>query len=474
MPAGNRVLPLRSNIEAISEFVFSQIDPDFAKECRAAGSVVIIGGENYGQGSSREHAALAPRLSRGACQDRQELCPHPQVEPLQLRHPAADLQEPGGLRAALKRECRCGFRRCGSALNRETREIPVEVDGQTILYDTGRVRPSAEASAGGRDVELCEGSVTAVEAVYKPVGAGLYPPVRKKAFMATKSQSRRPALKKPGTGIIATKNIGLRGVTVADTRISDVDGENGILIYRGYRIEELAENSTFEETAYLLLHDELPAEEQLKDFTQRLEKARPLPSFILQTLRGPAAWRKSHGCAAGSRSRSWPWPIPSFRTSRGKPMTRRRSGSSPESPLLLRHGSGYGMTANRCRRTMRCPMQAISCGSSRVKSPIRTWSRDLDTALVLHADHSFNASTFACREVVSTQAHMYAGVAAGVGALSGSLHGGANARVMKMLQELQNETERRRVGAAAARQRSKRSWAWAMRCTRPRTPVRNS
>jgi citrate synthase len=67
--------------------------------------------------------------------------------------------------------------------------------------------------------------------------------------------------------------------------------------------------------------------------------------------------------------------------------------------------------------------------------------RSLDTALVLHADHSFNASTFACREVVSTQAHMYAGVAAGVGALSGRLHGGANALVMKMLQELRNEQD---------------------------------
>ncbi len=61
MPAGNKVLPLRSNIEAISEFVFSQVAPNFAKECKAAGSGVVIGGENYGQGSSREHAALAPR-----------------------------------------------------------------------------------------------------------------------------------------------------------------------------------------------------------------------------------------------------------------------------------------------------------------------------------------------------------------------------------------------------------------------------
>jgi aconitate hydratase len=61
LPAGNNILPLRSNIDAISEFVFSQVDPDFARRCRAAGQAVVIGGENYGQGSSREHAALAPR-----------------------------------------------------------------------------------------------------------------------------------------------------------------------------------------------------------------------------------------------------------------------------------------------------------------------------------------------------------------------------------------------------------------------------
>jgi citrate synthase len=75
------------------------------------------------------------------------------------------------------------------------------------------------------------------------------------------------------------------------------------------------------------------------------------------------------------------------------------------------------------------------------REPDGELARDLDTCLILHADHTFNASTFACREVVSTMAHMYAGVSAGVGALSGSLHGGANARVMKMLTELQSEKD---------------------------------
>ena len=71
------------------------------------------------------------------------------------------------------------------------------------------------------------------------------------------------------------------------------------------------------------------------------------------------------------------------------------------------------------------------------RKPDEETARDLDICLVLHADHTFNASTFACREVVSTQAHMYAGVSAGFGALSGSLHGGANAQVMKMLLEVE-------------------------------------
>ena len=81
--------------------------------------------------------------------------------------------------------------------------------------------------------------------------------------------------------------------------------------------------------------------------------------------------------------------------------------------------------------------------------PDAEMARDLDVCLILHADHTFNASTFACREVVSTRAHMYAGVAAGVGALSGSLHGGANAEVMKMLMGLRVGTGCGGMGEAA-------------------------
>src|SRR5512147_2812243 len=101
--------------------------------------------------------------------------------------------------------------------------------------------------------------------------------------MATKAEIGEITQQKPDEE--KTKNIGLRGVTVADTKISDVDGENGILIYRGYRIEELAENSTFEETAYLLLNDALPTAEQLKEFSYRLVESRRIPHFVLESFK---------------------------------------------------------------------------------------------------------------------------------------------------------------------------------------------
>ena len=105
------------------------------------------------------------------------------------------------------------------------------------------------------------------------------------------------------------KNIGLRGVKVADTKISHVDGENGILIYRGYRIEDLARNSTFEETAYLLHYDALPSAAQLEDFTRQLSRARQVPDLCAERLEGPSAGAHPMDVLRRS-SRCWPWRTP--------------------------------------------------------------------------------------------------------------------------------------------------------------------
>ena len=117
---------------------------------------------------------------------------------------------------------------------------------------------------------------------------------------------------------VRVKNIGLRGVTVADTKISFIDGEKGILIYRGYRIEELAERSSFMEIAYLLLHGALPDRQELDAFTARVVAARQIPEFILDSLKNwPASAHPWMCCRPACRC--WPWPIPNSAWKRGKP-----------------------------------------------------------------------------------------------------------------------------------------------------------
>lgn len=132
MPAGNRTLPLRSNIEAISEFVFSPLTPDFARECRQRGNVVVVGGENYGQGSSREHAALAPRylgvrakIAKSFARiHKANLCNFG-VLPLTFKDPADYELVQKGARAVFSGLAR----RVASG----AQEIPVEIDGRTVL-----------------------------------------------------------------------------------------------------------------------------------------------------------------------------------------------------------------------------------------------------------------------------------------------------------------------------------------------------
>jgi citrate synthase len=227
---------------------------------------------------------------------------------------------------------------------------------------------------------------------------------------------------------------------VADTKISHVDGENGILIYRGYRIEELARRSTFEETAYLLHHDELPTENELKKFAENLIEARPVPEFVFDALKNLP--KESHPMDVLQAA------IPILATADPDLDGETRPANMAKAIRLISRVPVIVAGWQRIRQG-KVPLpsdDALSHAGNFLwqltgKQPDSEIARDLDTILVLHADHSFNASTFACREVVSTRAHMYAGAAAGVGALSGSLHGGANAQVMRMLQELRNEKD---------------------------------
>ena len=231
-----------------------------------------------------------------------------------------------------------------------------------------------------------------------------------------------------------TKNIGLRNIEVADTKISYIDGEKGKLIYRGYDILDLTKNSNFEETCYLLLHDELPTKNQYDDFKTELTNARTIPKQM-QTNMGN--WRRdadpmdvlqafvaafggyydeefSTKEASYSRAINLIAKVPTIVSSWQRI---RNDKKIVESDTELSHAANFLYMLNG-------------------EKPDAELEKIFDICLILHADHTLNASTFAAREVASTRAHMYSAASAAVGALSGELHGGANYEVMRMLLDI--------------------------------------
>ena len=227
-------------------------------------------------------------------------------------------------------------------------------------------------------------------------------------------------------------NTGLRGVVIADTRICEVDGANGRLIYRGYLVQDLAENASFEEVSFLLLYEKLPDKDELEEFKRQLAadralppqviaamKTRPKEALPMDVLQAVVPMLANHDPDIRDQSREAVLRmatrlIAQFGTIIAA-WDRIRNNKEPVEPSPdLDHAANF--------------LYMLSG-----KIPEDEVARYLDKALVLHAEHSFNASTFAAREVASTRAHIYAAVAAAVGSLSGDLHGGANTRVMEML-----------------------------------------
>ncbi len=239
---------------------------------------------------------------------------------------------------------------------------------------------------------------------------------------------------------IRVKNTGLRGVTVADSAVSFIDGEKGVLIYRGYRIEDLADRSTFMETVYLLLFGILPSVEHLEAFTQQVKGLRQVPEYVFESMRH---WPKD---ARPMDVLQASVPLLSMNEAHSDAMDRQTCLN--RSIALIAQMPTLVAAWHRIRtdQPILAPDSSLDHAANFLwmlqgKKPDAATARDLDVCLILHADHTFNASTFAAREVVSTRASLYAGVSAALGALSGSLHGGANAKVMEMLLKLENEPD---------------------------------
>lgn len=239
------------------------------------------------------------------------------------------------------------------------------------------------------------------------------------------------------------RNIGLRNIEVADTKICSIDGNNGKLIYRGYDILDLVNHSTFEETSYLLLLGELPRNGQLSDFSRRLREARALPPEFLARMKDrrhtarPMDVLQSSVCELADYDTDLDDDTKEANISRAINLI-------SKIPTIV---AAWERTRNN--------KEAISPTSEgdhasnflymlRGTKPTLKEAKIFDICLILHAEHSFNASTFAAREIASTRAHMYSCIGGAIGALSGELHGGANVQVMKMLLEINDPTHTER------------------------------
>ena len=228
---------------------------------------------------------------------------------------------------------------------------------------------------------------------------------------------------------------GLEGIVAAETKISFIDGEKGVLEYIGIPIGELASHSTFEETVFLLWNGRLPNKAELAAFTAEIRKRYELPAGMEQRLLAlPRDAKPMHMIrtmvSALSMHDHTPDAndIPSLRSKALNILARvptllayfhrYRSGMPlvrPDSNLSVAENFLYMLNGERAKPTM---------------------AKALDVCLVLHADHGFNNSTFTARVLMSTQSDMYSAITAAIGSLKGPLHGGANEGVMVMLNEI--------------------------------------
>ncbi|MCI0662527.1 MAG: citrate synthase [Acidobacteria bacterium] len=233
----------------------------------------------------------------------------------------------------------------------------------------------------------------------------------------------------------STSGGGLRDVVAAPSSICFIDGEKGILIYRGYDIHELAEHSTFEEVVYLLWHGRLPKRGELDELNAALAANRVIPGGLIALLK------------AFPRDAV---PMDALRTAISALVfyDPERDDNSLEaaSRKALRLTAKFGTVVAAIDRIRKGkepldPKPELSTAANFLymlngEEPMDVEARALDIALILHADHEFNASTFAARVTVATLADLYASITSAIGALSGPLHGGANEQVMKMLMQI--------------------------------------
>lgn len=228
---------------------------------------------------------------------------------------------------------------------------------------------------------------------------------------------------------------GLEDVIAGESAITDVNGAEGKLIYRGYDIHDLAQHTTFEEVVYLLWNEDLPTQAQLAELNAQLDAERALPHSVvalleqfpetaapMDALRSATSLLSLYDPDAGDESleanKRKAVRLTAQMGTLVAALDRLRKGNDPVAPK-----PGLSTAANFLYQLTG-------------KEPDATQAHALDVALVLHADHELNASTFAARVIAATESGMYEAVTGAIGALAGPLHGGANVNVMRLLEKI--------------------------------------
>ncbi len=227
---------------------------------------------------------------------------------------------------------------------------------------------------------------------------------------------------------------GLEDVVATSSSICYIDGDRGILAYRGYDIHDLATNATFEEVCYLLWHGRLPTRGELGELQSQFATARPLPEGALRLMRSlpPSEAMDMLRTLASALAHFDPDVADNSPASNYRKAVRLTAqlGSLVATIGRLEHGGSWIE-----------PDPAMGFAASFLymltgQRPDALSTRAFDIALVLHADHELNASTFAARVAAATLTDVHSAIVAGIGTLKGPLHGGANAEVMKLLLDL--------------------------------------
>jgi citrate synthase len=232
----------------------------------------------------------------------------------------------------------------------------------------------------------------------------------------------------------APSKAGLEDVVAASSSICYLDGARGVLAYRGYDIHDLADHATFEEVCFLLWHGRLPTRAELGDLHSQLADARALPEGVLRLMRSlpPAPAMDALRTLVSALSHYDPGANDMSPEGRQRTSVRLTAQLGSIVSTYGRMAAGGGQIAPDPALGQAANFLYMLTG----QRPSTLAARALDIALILHADHEFNASTFVARVSAATLTDVHSAIVGGIGALKGPLHGGANADVMHLLLEL--------------------------------------